>query len=60
MFFLPSVNPSSIVKSVRRAAPAAASSAALDAIRKWTFRPFSAAGQPVAVHGRLEVPLDLQ
>jgi mono/diheme cytochrome c family protein len=34
--------------------------AVLDAIRKWTFRPFAAGGQPVAVFAHLELRFDPQ
>jgi cytochrome c6 len=37
------------------AAPPDAPSAALEAIRKWTFQPFAAGGQPVAVYGHLQI-----
>jgi mono/diheme cytochrome c family protein len=38
--------------------PAATSSAVLDAVRQWAFRPFAAGGQPVAIYGHLQLNLE--
>jgi mono/diheme cytochrome c family protein len=43
------------VKCARVAPGTAAPPTALEAVRKWAFRPFAAGGQPVAVYGHLQL-----